>query len=66
MHRFPPGFIARIAFVSICVAACTILIGATFLGGRPSLREEQQRTLDSLKVGDTARRQNERSLRGLK
>ena len=44
----------------------SLLIGATVLGGRPSLREEQQRTLDSLKVRETARRQNERSLRGLK
>ncbi|MBK9080323.1 MAG: hypothetical protein IPL91_15090 [Hyphomicrobium sp.] len=66
MHRFPPGFIARIAIVAGCVTVCAMLIGATFLGGRPSLREEQQRTLDSLKVRDTARRQNERSLRGLK
>ena len=66
MHPFPPGFIGRIAFFAGCVAVCALLIGATFFGGRLSLREEQQRTLDSLKVGDTARRQNERSLRGLR
>jgi hypothetical protein len=66
MQPFPPGFIKRIAIFAGCVILCALLIGVTAFGGRPSLREEQQRALDNLKVRDTTRMQNERSLRGLR
>ena len=47
-------------------AVAIVILGATFLGGRPTAREEQRWSLDKLDVGGQIREQNRRSLQGLK
>ena len=66
MHQFPPGFTKRIAVGGAIAAVAIVILGATFLGGRPTAREEQKWSLDKLDVGGQIREQNRRSLQGLK
>ena len=66
MHQFPPGFNKRIAIGGAIAAVVIGILGVTFLGGRPTIYEERQRSLDKLDLGSHIREQNKRSLQGLK
>ena len=66
MHQFPPGFNKRIAIGGAIAAVVMVILGVTFLGGRPTIYEERQRSLDQLDLGKHIREQNKKSLQGFK
>ena len=48
MHKFPPGFTRRLAIGGAIALVAVIIFGAVIFGGRPTARDEANRSAQEI------------------